>query len=160
MKIRMSDSNQSNTIFDEDAIRLATLINDKIKSTLDIVQYLMHKTGERPYTVMITSAKYDGLYEKIRASKRDTDILFEVDKERSVYILICQDTPIDRAYIFADRVMSDVAHNGGENIYCSILGIRNTKQELKQIVLKAVEMYVKSQNDKADNQIIYYSLNT
>ena len=95
----------------------------------------------------------------LEKEKRDTDILFEIDKEDSLYALVCQDTKIDGGYYFAERLLHHMQLDKAKDIYCTDLEIRTTNHEIKFVILKLIETYMQSKQEGKNNEIVFKSLN-
>jgi len=139
-------------------IELAAKMLDRLETTIDIVYYLMENENEQSFVLMLMTAKDVDLNTLLNREKRDTDILFEIDKEESLYVMLCQDTKVDGGYRFAERVIHAIQSDKGSAIYCTELEIRTTHYSPKKVVLKLLETFLKSkQMDKMD-EIVFRSL--
>lgn len=139
-------------------IELAAKMLDRLETTIDIVYYLMENENEQSFVLMLMTAKDVDLNTLLNKEKRDTDILFEIDKEESLYVMLCQDTKVDGGYRFAERVIHAIQSDNGSAIYCTELEIRTTHHSPKKVVLKLLETFLKSkQMDKMD-EIVFRSL--
>ena len=159
MDKRDSLTNRSNIQFNGNDITLAAKILEKLSGTMDIVYYLMNRGDGRSFVLMLVSAKDIDMGTLLEKEKRDTDILFEIDKEDSLYALVCQDTKIDGGYYFAERLLHHMQLDNATDIYCTDLEIRTTNHEMKFVILKLIETYMKSKQDGRSNEIVFKSLN-
>ena len=159
MDKRKSLRHRDNIRFNGNDITLAAKIVEKLSSTMDIVYYLMNRGDGHSFVLMLVSAKNIDMAALLEREKRDTDILFEIDKEESLYALICQDTRIDGGYYFAERLLQHMEIDGAEDIYCTDIEIRTTNHEIKFVILKLIEIYMKSKEDGRSNEIVFKSLN-
>jgi len=158
MQLRENDLKKGNIRFTGDDIALAATMLDKISTTMDIIYYLMGRGEERAFVIMLMSAKNVDLDELLRHEKRNTDILFEIDKEKSVYTIICQDTKVDGGYRFAERIMRKVIEKNATDIYLTELEVRTTRYDVKYIIFKVLETFLKIQLDGKEKEIVYNSL--
>ena len=69
-----------------------------LEPTIDIMYYLMDLKEEQTFVLMLLTAKDIDLNTLLNKEKRDTDILYEIDKEESIYVMLCQDTKVDGGY--------------------------------------------------------------
>ncbi len=159
MKVRENEIRRNHIRFDGNDISLAATIIDKLSTTIDIMYYLMERGEERSFVIMLVSAKNIDTETLLIKEKRNTDILFEIDKDASIYAIICQDTKIDGGYHFADRVVRNIEVNKAEEIYCIELEVRTTVHNIKHVVFKLIETFIKAKEDKKEGEIIYKSLN-
>ena len=145
--------------FDGDDIALAAKMIDALSTTIDIVYYLMNRGEERSFVLMLVTAKEVDVEAILKVQKRNTDILFEIDKEHSIYAVVCQDTKIDGGYHFADRVMRNMKSNEAVEPYCVELEVRTTTHNIKYIIFKVIEEMIKAKEEKRSGEIVFKTLN-
>ena len=145
--------------FNGSELELVVKTLDKLKTTIDVVYYLMEHENAQSFVLMALTAKDVDLNTLLDKQKRDTDILFEIDKEESLYIMLCQDTKVDGGYRFAERIIKNIQSENGNEIYCTEMEIKSTHFTPQQIILKLLETFIKSQHDNKIDEIIFRSLN-
>ena len=158
MQIRENEMQRDHIRFNGDEISLAAKLVDKITSTIDIMYYLMNRGEERAFVVMLISAQNIDLKTLLTKEKRNTDILFEIDEAESLYAIICQNTKIDGGYYFAERVLRNMILDKGEDIYCTQLEVRTTTHDIKYVILKLIEIFIESKQDKKQGEIVFRTL--
>jgi len=158
MKTRENEIRRDNIRFDGNDIALAASMIDKMKTTIDILYYLMDRGEERSFVVMLVSANNIALKELLEKEKRNTDILFEIDKEKSLYAIVCQDTKVDGGYRFAQRVVRNLTLEKAEEIYCIEVEVRITTYDIKYIIFKLIESYIKTKQNKKTGDIIFSTI--
>jgi hypothetical protein len=156
---RENENRAANLRFNGKEIELAVKMLDKLQTTIDIIYYLMEHENEQAFVLMLLTAQDVDLNTLLEKEKRDTDILFEIDKEESLYVMLCQDTKVDGGYRFAERVIHNIQLDNGRDIYCTELEVRATHYSSKQVVLKLLETFVKSKLENKSNEIVFRSLN-
>ncbi len=156
---RENENRTANLRFNGNEIELAVKMLDKLQTTIDIIYYLMEHENEQAFVLMLLTAEDVDLNTLLDKEKRDTDILFEIDKEESLYVMLCQDTKVDGGYRFAERVIRNIQSDKGTDIYCTELEVRATHYSPKQVVLKLLETFVKSKLENKSNEIVFRSLN-
>ena len=119
----------------------------------------MEHENEQAFVLMLLTAEDVDLNTLLEKEKRDTDILYEIDKEESLYVMLCQDTKVDGGYRFAERVIRNIQLDNGKDIYCTELEVRATHYTPKQVVLKLLETFIKSKLVNKSNEIVFRSLN-
>jgi hypothetical protein len=159
MAIRENENRSTNLRFTGKEIQLAVKLLDELQTTIDIVYYLMEQEKEQAFVLMLLTAKDIDLNSLLNNEKRETDILFEIDKEDAIYAMVCQDTKVDGGYHFAERVMRNIQLDEGKDIYCTELEVRATHYSPKHVVLKLLETFVKSKELNKSNEIVFRSLN-
>ena len=158
MQVRENAMNRDNIRFDGDDISLVVKMIDQVTNTMDIMYYLMERREEEAFVVMLVSAQNIDLKTLLTKEKRNTDILFEIDKEASVYAIICQGTKIDGGYYFGERVLDTMISEKGDDIYCVELEVKSTAHNIKYIIFKLIEMYIKTRQDKKEGELIFRTL--
>ncbi len=158
MQTRENEMQRDDIRFNGDDISLAAKMVDKLTGTIDIMYYLMGRGEARAFVVMIVTAQNIDLKTLLEKEKRNTDILFDIDEAESLYAIICQDTKIDGGYHFADRVVRNMILDKGDDIYCTELEIRTTTHDIKYVVLKLIETFIKSKQDKKQGEIVFRTL--
>lgn len=159
MSTREYENRINSLRFSGKEIQLATKMLDTLQTTIDIVYYLMEHEEEQTFVLMLISAKELDLGTLLDYEKRDTDILFEIDKEDSLYVMLCQDTKVDGGYHFAERIIQNIQSNNGSEIYCTELEIRSTHYSPKHVILKLLETFIKSKQENQSDEIVFRSLN-
>jgi len=156
---RENDTRRGHIRFDGDDITLAAKMIDAMSTTVDIVYYLMNRGEERSFVLMLITAKEVDVEAILKVQKRNTDILFEIDKEHGLYAVICQDTKIDGGYHFADRVMRNLKKNDAVEPYCVELEVRSTSHDIKYIVFKVIEEFIRAKEQNQMGEIVFKTLN-
>ncbi|WP_295420602.1 hypothetical protein [Sulfurovum sp.] len=158
MGIEERRKRKKNLRFDEKGIKLALAILDKLEKPLELLYYLMKRERDRTFVIMLLSADEMELENLIKAEKRDSDLLFEIDKENNLYALICQETKIDGGYRFAERFHRALEHKKIKNSYSVEIEVGSPRHEIKEVIFKLIETYMKAVNDEREGEIIYHSL--
>jgi hypothetical protein len=149
---------KKNLRFSEVDIKLALTVLEKLEKPLELLYYLMKREHERPFVIMLLSARKVELERLIELEKRDTDLLFEIDKDHALYALICQETKIDGGYRFAERFHRTLESKNAEHIYSVEIEVGSSKYEIKEVVFKLIETYMKAINEEREGEIIFHSL--
>ena len=144
--------------FSADEVTLAVNIAEAVEKTIEMVYFLMERDHIETFVLMLMSAENTDLESILDKEKRDTDILFEVDKTQSTYVMLCQDTKVDGGYRFAERIISSIEAAKGTEIYCSQLEVRSTRQTVKTVLFKMLESFLKAKRENKSSEIIYKSL--
>ena len=159
MAERENQTKKHSLRFTGDDIVLTITLMEKLKNAIDIVYYLMDHQDEDEFVLLLMNAENVDLEILLEEAKRDSDILFEIDKEKSIYAMLCQDTKVDGGYRFAERIIRNIVSKDGTDIYCAELEVRSTSYDLKDVILKLVETFIKAKQDGKSGEIIYKSLN-
>ena len=159
MGARENENRSESLRFNGKEIQLAVKMLDKLETTIDIIYYLMEHENQQAFVLMLLTAKDVDLSTLLEKEKRETDILLEVDKEESLYVMLCQDTKVDGGYRFAERLIRNIELDKGTDIYCTEVEVRATHYTPKQVILKLLETFVKSELSNKSNEIVFRSLN-
>lgn len=158
MSSRENENRVNSLKFSGKEIQLAAKMLDTLQTTIDIVYYLMEQEHEQSFVLMLMTAKDIDLQALLTKEKRDTDILYEIDKEGSLYVMLCQDTKVDGGYRFAERVIRNILLDNGNEVYCTELEIKSTHYKPKQVILKLLETFIKSKQMNKTGEIVFRSL--
>jgi hypothetical protein len=159
MNVRENETRKKGLKFNGKEIVLAVKMMEALEKTTEVVCHLMEHEGTEAFVLILMTAENIDMLKLLEYEKRDTDVLFEIDKEEQIYAILCQDTKIDGGYRFAERVIQDILKQEGKNVYCSEVEVRSTRNQVKDVVFKLLEIFVKMQLEKKINQIVYKSLN-
>lgn len=157
---KRENENRSNSLkFNGHELELVVKTLDTLRTTIDVVYYLMEHENAESFVLMILTAKDVDLHPLLDKEKRDTDILFEIDKEEALYVMLCQDTKVDGGYRFAERIIDNIKSENGKEIYCTEMEVKSTHYSPKQIILKLLETFIKSKQVDKSGEIVFRSLN-
>lgn len=158
MEQRSNKKHVQSVQFKASEIMLAVKMMDVLEKPLEMVYYLMEQNSSRQFVLLLMSAEHSNIQKVFKFEKRDTDILFEIDKEQSLYAILCQDTRVDGGYRFAERLIKKLFAEDAKDIYCAELEVRSTNYTIKQIIFKIIETFIQAKADEKKNHIIYKSL--
>jgi len=159
MGTRENEVRKNSLRFKAEEIVLAVNMIEKLEKTIDVVYYLMEHEGVESFVLLLITAKNVEMTPILEYEKRDTDILFEVDKDEALYVMLCQDTKVDGGYHFAERIIKNVISKEGTDIFCSEVEVRSTRYQVKNVIFKLIETYMKAKVENKTNEIVYKSLN-
>jgi len=157
---RREKKTYDNTLkFKDDDILMVVSIVEKLETTMEVIYYLMEHENLTPFSLILLTAEEVEIHKILINEKRDTDIVVQINKEKNIYLLLCQNTYVDGGYHFAERIMNHILSNDGKNIYCTELEVRSTKNAPKAVIFKLVNMFMKAQAENKTNEIVYRSIN-
>ncbi len=157
--MRENGSRKQRLTFNAKEIVLAVKMIEKLKKTIDVVYYLMEHEGVEAFVLIMITAENIDMSRLLEDEKRETDILFEIDKDEQIYVMLCQDTKVDGGYHFSERVIRNIVTKEGSNVYCSEVEVRSTRHQVKNVIFKLLEIFMKTKLEKKINEIVYKSLN-
>ena len=141
--------------FPENEVKLAKIMVDELKTTMEFFHYLMNHRGESSLTMILLSsddAKLDHLLPKW---KRQSDVLFELDKANNVYVIICQATDSDGGKQFAEILMSNIRMHGNHDTYCVVSEPKTMRSPIQEVIFEMVEKYILIKEEKKANQVFF-----
>ncbi|PHS30892.1 MAG: hypothetical protein COA92_09035 [Sulfurovum sp.] len=144
--------------FHEDEVKLAEVMMDKLRTTVEFLYYLMDYRGKVSFTMITLSADNIKLKMWLQKWKRQTDVLIEVDPVKNVYVLICQSTDLDGGKKFAEILISNIGMNGGKSTYCVETELTSTKHTIQEMIFKMVEKYISIKQEQRSNQVFLTQL--
>jgi len=159
MGIRENEARKQGLKFNAKEVVLAVKMIEELEKTIEVVYHLMEHEGVEAFVLILMTAENIDMDTLLKHEKRDTDILFEIDKEEQIYVMLCQDTKVDGGYHFAERVIRNILVQEGTNVYCSEVEVRSTRNQVKNVIFKLLEIFMKAKLEKKINEIVYKSLN-
>lgn len=144
--------------FHEDEIKLSTRMMDKARTTLEFIYYLMDHRNKLFVTMILLSADNVQLGSLLQKSKRQTDILLEIDKETNLYMLLCQSTNQEGGEQFGEILMANIRMHGGSSSYCVETELKTTKYTIQEVIFKMVEKYIDIKRYKVFDKVFFTKL--
>jgi len=158
VKPRANTERKNNLRYTEKEIHLTVSMVRQLEDALDLMYYLMERSTENTFVLMLITAENVDLKHILQKEKRNTDVVFEINKEENVYAMICQETKVDGAYRFAERLAGHIISEKGEDIYCSEVEVRTTKFSAKDIIFRVVDGFVKARLEEKSGEIVFKSI--
>jgi len=143
--------------FPEDEVKLAKTMMDELKTTMEFFHYLMNHRGESSLTMILLSSDDVRLDHLLPKWKRQTDVLFELDKVNNVYVIICQSTDSNGGKQFAEILMSNIRLHGESDIYCVVAEPKTMKSSIQDVIFEMVEKYISIKEEQKANQVFFTS---
>lgn len=144
--------------FHEDEIKLAKIMMDQVRTTLEFLYYLMDHRKKLFVTMILLSADNVKLKSLLQKSKRQTDILLEIDKENNLYMLLCQSTDREGGEEFGEILMSNIRMHGGNTTYCVETVLETTKYTIQEVIFNMVEKYIDIKRYKEFDKVFFTKL--
>lgn len=147
--------NNSNLAFPEDEVKLAKTMMAELKTTMEFFHYLMNHRGESSLSMILLSSDDVKLDHLLPKWKRQSDVLFELDKENNVYVIICQSTDSHGGKLFAEILMSNIRLHGESDTYCVVSEPKTMKSSIQDVIFEMVEKYILIKEDEKANQVFF-----
>ena len=158
MKPRENHGRKNNLRYTEKEIHLTVNMIRQLEDALNLMFYLMERSSEKTFVLMLITAENADIKAILEKEKRNTDILYEINKKENVYAMICQETKVDGGYRFVERIMENIFTEKGEDIYCSEIEVRTTKFSAKDIIFRIVDGFVKARQEERSGEIVFKSV--
>jgi hypothetical protein len=158
MENRNAYSRKNSLRYTAENIMLAVDMVKELENTIDMMFYLMNSNADNAFVLMLISADNIELKNLLEKEKRDTDLVYDIDKNQNICAMICQETKVDGGYRFAERIIRNINLDKGENIYCAELEVRTTKYSSKDIIFRIVDAFVKARQLEKSGEIIFKSI--
>jgi len=157
----MSDSrNKKNEefTFNEKEVEIAIEMQKELAPVVDMLLYMLDKTHTK-FTIVVIKAQYEGLYQYLLNTKRDTDILKIIDEKYGIFGIVCQDTTVDGGYMFANRLVTTLINEQSiKDVTCVALEVRTNRYDVRDIVYKTFQLYTNARHRSTLGEIKYHSL--
>ena len=158
MKPRQSDGHKNSFRYTEAEIKLATNMVKELEIPLDLMFYLLERSLENVFVLMLLTAKDVALQALLENEKRNEDIVYDFFPEENVYAMICQETKIDGGYRFAERIIRKIKAEGGKDIYCSEIEVNNSKYTPKDVIFRVLNEFIKAREKGLSEEIIFKTI--
>jgi len=150
--------NIHNLSFPEDEVKLVKTMMDKMGTTLEFFYYLMNNKREATTMMILLSADDVILEHLLPKWKRNTDILFELDRKHNVYVMICQSTDREGGKQFAEILVSNIRLHSAGDIYCVVSESKTASSSAQEVIFKLVEKYIKVKDARKANKVFFTDL--
>ena len=158
MKPRENYGRQNNLKYTEKEIALAVNMITQLEDALDLMFYLMERNQENTFVLMLITAENIDLKKLLEKEKRDTDIVYDIDKIECVCAMICQETKVDGGYRFAERIIRNIRLDEGIDIYCSEIEVRTSRYSAKDVIFRVVDGFVTARQKEESGEIVFKSI--
>ncbi len=145
----------SDLAFPEDEVKLAKTMMAELKTTMEFFHYLMNHRGESSLSMILLSSDDVKLDHLLPKWKRQSDVLFELDKANNVYVIICQSTDSHGGKQFAEILMSNIRLYGDSDTYCVVSEPGTMRSSIQEVIFEMVEKYILIKEDKKANQVFF-----
>lgn len=144
--------------FPEEEVKLVKTMLEEMGTTLEFFYYLMNNKRESSTTMILLSADDVNLEHLLPKWKRNTDVLFELDKKRNVYVILCQSTNIVGVEQFAEILIANIRLHTAGDIYCVVSESKTTSSNAQEVIFKMVERYIKIKDAGKANKVFFTDL--
>ena len=141
--------------FPEEEVKLVKTMLDEMGTTLEFFYYLMNNKRESSTTMILLSADDVHLEHLLPKWKRNTDVLFELDKKRNVYVILCQSTDIEGVKQFAEILIANIRLHSAGDIYCVVSESKTSSSSSQEVIFKMVERYIKIKDAGKANKVYF-----
>ena len=145
----------SDLTFPEDEVKLAKAMMDELKTTMEFFHYLMNHRGESSLAMILLSSDDVKLDHLLPKWKRQSDVLFELDKANNVYVIICQSTDSHGGKQFAEILMANIRLHGESDTYCVVSEPKTMRSSIQEVIFEMVEKYIVVKEDKKANKVFF-----
>ena len=145
--------------FNENEIKLAVDMVDKLTTPMEVLYYLLDHRRLNSFVLILVSAENIDTHKILQSEKRDTDLLFCLGDGHNVHALLCQETKVDGGYMFADRIVRKLKVENGISVFCSVLEVRTTQYKIKDIIFRGLETYMKAKQQEQEGEIVIKTIN-
>ena len=141
--------------FHETEVKLAKKMIDTLRTSMEFLYYLMDHRDTPAFTMILLSTENLKLNTLLPLWKRQSDLLFELDEEKNIYVLICQSTDTKGAKKFVDILLSNISVYKSSKTYCVGTELYSTENSIQDVVFKLVEQYMITKRDNDANKIVF-----
>jgi len=121
----MKERKSEKADYTEENIELGMEIYNKIK---DKVDFMLHIQKMRPFkfSLILIETNKENFDEYLNKMKRETDIKVNINEDKGLYMIICQETDVYGGHQFLERLFKNLKNNEDICSCASILAIDKT----------------------------------
>lgn len=146
--------------FGIDGFNFSIKVLNIMESSIKLMRFINEKENksEKAFLIILISAKNIDLKNLLDKEKRDTDLLFEIDKSKSIYALLCMNTKLDGGYVFGERIFRTIKLDGGDEIFCVEVDVRSKDYEIDKILFETVDTYLNAKKENRIDEMIFKTI--
>ena len=150
--IRMARKNEDKIVYDEEIFKIGIKLYEIFDVPMDIVYHMLKNGKIKSFSAIILQSDVDDFETFLKKTKRKTDYLFPIDKEKRIFAMLCQETQVDGGFYFIKRLNNVMkSGEGGEEITAAIVGVESTHYSVRDLIFFMLDTYLKVLNDEENN---------
>ncbi len=149
--------NYGGIAFWEYEIMLAKKMLDELRTPLEFLYYLMEHRDKTVFSIILISSDLPRPLIDLQKMKRGTDLLFELDKDRGTFALVCQSTDAVGGEEYAKLLLKGLRRADSRN-YCVLSTIDSSEHSVQDVVFRMVETYLHAKKTAQAEEVIVSSL--
>ena len=142
-------------LYDERTLKIGIRLYEEGEIPLEFLYHLISARRLKSFSIIVIHSPTERFGEFLKANKRKTDLLFELDKESEVYAFFCQETKVEGGYMFLKRLIR-VGEKNYPDIRASIVGIESAKYPIRELIFIVLDGFIKTLNAENDEDKILY----
>ena len=146
------------SLYNADELMLGINLYEKTESIIEVLYHLMKYGRLKSFSVILTHSPMDNFGDFLEKEKRDTDILIEVDSEKNVYALLCQETQVDGGYYFVRRLTQASRKFEKNKIIATVTALESIRYDIKDVIFIILDSYLKLLEGDSKHDIVYRTL--
>ena len=141
--------------YDDKAMELGVRFYKESEIPLDLLYHLMKSHRLRSFSAIMLHSDMENFGEFLKKEKRKTDLLYEINAEKNIYALFCQETQVDGGFYFIKRLANLMGERGVNDIRAAIIGIESTKYPVKDLMFIILDTFIRASAPEAEEKIIF-----
>jgi len=151
-------SRKKESKYTADEIGVGMKILSVLELSLKFLYQIFDEYNQQPFAIILLSAKDIDLGELIARQKRQSDILYEIDREQNLYLVICQDSKVNDVYFLINRISQAILANNGTDFVPTIIETRSTQHTPQKVALMLLDTYLSIKKDASSHENIFHIL--
>ena len=141
--------------YDDRAMKLGVRFYQESEIPLDLLYHLMKTKRLRTFSAIMLQSDMERFGAFLEREKRRTDLLYEIDAERNIYALLCQETQVDGGFYFIKRLAKLIDGKDEGNIHAAIIGVEGTNYPAKDLMFIILDTFIKATSPETEETIIF-----
>jgi len=155
----MARKNESAKVqYDETAMKLGISLYERSEVPLTLLYHLLKSKRLDSFSAIMIRSDMKEFGAFLQNQKRKTDLLFEIDPENEIYVMLCQETKVDGGFYFIKRLVREMEEKGKGRIQAGIIAVESTKYPIRDLMFIILDTYIKTVGDEEGEDILFRTI--
>ncbi|WP_457602819.1 hypothetical protein [Nitratifractor sp.] len=153
----MARKSDEKKLYDELTIKMLVRLCKICTDPFDLFYHMLKTARLQSFSVILLQSDMENFADFLKKNKRKTDVLYEVEGEDDLYVLLCQETQVDGGFYFMKRLAQIIEEAKMPLFRAAIIGVENTRYEIEELLFFIVDTYLKLDED-LEKQFVFRSV--
>ncbi|WP_456430064.1 hypothetical protein [Nitratifractor sp.] len=153
----MARKSDEKKLYDEMTIKMLVRLCKICTDPFELFYHMLKIGRLQSFSVILLRAESEDFTEFLRRNKRKTDVLYEVEGEDDLHVVLCQETQVDGGFYFMKRLAKILEKQEMPSFRAVIVGVENTRYKIEELLFFIVDTYLKLDEDW-EKQFVFRSV--